>query len=123
MRRFVDPVLGQLRRPHGALAPATARLLNLVNRPINRWAIRSLALKGSEDVLDVGFGGGVGLEMVFRRLTRGRAIGIDISLEMAQGAQIRFAHHAAAGRLQVLTADVAAIPFAHESFDRVYSVT
>ena len=61
----------------------------------------------------VGFGGGVGLEMVGARLTDGRVTGIDISAEMAR---------AAAERFRVVRADVAAIPFADGSFDRVYSV-
>ncbi len=122
MRRFVDPVLGQLRRPHGPLAPVTARLLNVVNRPINSWAVATLDLSGSEDVLDIGFGGGVGLGMVLRRLTTGRATGIDISDEMVREAPNRFPREIATGRLRVACGDVAALPFDDASFDRVYSV-
>jgi arsenite methyltransferase len=120
--RILDPVLGQLRKPHGPLAPVTARVLNLVNQPINRWTIGSLDLNGDEDVLDVGFGGGVGLALVLRRLTSGRAAGIDISEEMLQGARERFSKEMATKRLVVSRADVAAIPFADGSFDRAYTV-
>ena len=122
MRRIVEPVVSQFRQPHGPLAPATARLLNLINNPLNRWTVRTLELAGDEDVLDVGFGGGVGLGLVLRRLTNGRATGFDLSEEMASGARRRFASAIATGRLALARADVAAIPFADGSFDRVYSV-
>jgi SAM-dependent methyltransferase len=122
MGRITDPVLGQLRHPRGPLAPATARLLNLVNQPLNRFTVRTLELSGAEDVLDVGFGGGVGIGLVLQRLTTGRVAGIDISDEMADRARDRFADAVANGRLVLARADVAAIPFADGSFDRVYTV-
>ena len=112
MRRRV-PVLGQLAHPQGVLAPATGFMLNIVNRPINRWATGSLQLSGTEHVLDVGFGGGIGLEMVRPQLSTGRLVGVDISAEMVERAAPRFV---------VLPADVAALPFADASFDRAYSV-
>jgi arsenite methyltransferase len=122
MRRLVDPVLGQLRRPHGPLAPLTARILNVVNRPINRFAVGALQLSGHENVLDVGFGGGVGLTLVLNRLTTGRVAGIDISQEMVRRARESFGDVIAAGRLRVVGASVEAIPFADESFDHAYTV-
>lgn len=115
-------MLGQLRKPHGPLAPVTARVLNVVNQPINRWTIGALGLTGAEDVLDVGFGGGLGLGMVLRRLTRGRVAGIDISEEMVFGARKRFAEEIATERLTVTQAAVEAIPFEDGSFDRAYTV-
>lgn len=121
MRRRV-PVLGQLAHPRGVLAPATGFLLNIVNRPINRWATGSLELTGSEDVLDVGFGGGIGLELVSRRLTSGRLFGVDISEEMADRAARRFADDPPSGSARVLVGDVSQLPFADASFDRAYSV-
>lgn len=121
MRRRV-PVLGQLAHPRGVLAPATGFLLNIVNRPINRWATGSLELTGSEDVLDVGFGGGIGLELVSRGLTSGRLFGVDISEEMADRAARRFADDPPSGSARVLVGDVSQLPFADASFDRAYSV-
>jgi arsenite methyltransferase len=116
------PVLGQLAHPRGVLAPATGFILNIVNRPINRWTVGSLQLTGSEEILDVGFGGGVGLDLVHRRLTSGHVVGVDISEEMVDSAAIRFVQDPRAGNVRVLRADVSALPFAASSFDRAYSV-
>lgn len=122
MQRRRVPVLGQLAHPRGVLAPATGFILNIVNRPINRWTVGALELSGSEEVLDVGFGGGVGLEMVVPRLTTGHVVGVDISEEMVHGVARRLAEHPSGGRARVIRADVSSLPFAAGSFDRAYSV-
>lgn len=122
MRRRALPVVGQLAHPRGVLAPATGFVLNIVNRPINRWTVGSLLLTGSEEILDVGFGGGVGLDLVHRRLTSGHVVGVDISEEMVDSAAMRFVQDPRARNVRVLRADVSALPFAASSFDRAYSV-
>lgn len=122
MQRFTNPILGQLRRPHGPLAPVTAAVLNVVNRPINRWAVSALELDGSEDVLDVGFGGGVGISLVLDRLSTGRLTGIEISEEMLRRGREQFVDEIGRGVLRLLKASVDAVPLADDSFDRVYTV-
>jgi SAM-dependent methyltransferase len=113
--------MGQLGRPHGAAAPATAAVLNAVNRRINRAAVEALAVQPGYRVLDVGFGGGVGLSLVLRT-PAGRVMGIDISPEMVERARARFANAIAAGRLEVERAGVEDIPADSGSFDAVYAV-
>lgn len=119
---MIEPIVGQLRRPNGPLAPVTAAVLNVVNRPINRWAVGALRLTGDEEVLDVGFGGGVGLALVLARLPAGRVTGIDISEEMVQRGASRFRPEMAERRVRLLRAGVEAMPFAESSFDRAYTV-
>jgi arsenite methyltransferase len=121
VRRATDLVMGQLGRPHGALAPLTAALLNRVNRRINRAAVEALAIAPAERVLDVGFGGGVGLALALRT-SAGRVVGIDISSEMVERARARLAGAIGAGRLELMQAGVDAIPAGAGDFDAVYTV-
>src|SRR5687768_4120467 len=120
-RRVTDVVMGQLGRPHGVLAPVIAAGLNGVNRRINRAAVEALAIAPAERVLDVGFGGGVGLALVLRT-SAGRVMGIDISSEMVERARVRLAGAVAAGRLELMQAGVDAIPAGAGDFDAVYTV-
>jgi arsenite methyltransferase len=74
MKRLNDLLVSQLARPHGLLTGPMSALLNRGNRLITAHTIGALDLQPGEAVLEVGFGGGVGLDMVLAARAR-RAAG------------------------------------------------
>lgn len=86
-----------------------------------------LGLRGDEDVLDVGCGRGLLLIGAAKRLPRGRAVGVDIWSQTDQSDNRRSATLAnadaegVAERVEVLDADMRALPFEDASFDAVVS--
>ncbi|MDP3968795.1 MAG: methyltransferase domain-containing protein [Nocardioides sp.] len=108
----------QLGGPSGALGVVVARMLNKGNRPTITAAAGALELTGSEEVADIGFGGGLGLELLLDA-TRdgGRVHGVDPSPDMLTRA--RKAHHeeVAAGRLALHEAGMEALPIADGALD------
>lgn len=83
-------------------------------------------LSGNEELLDLGCGRGAVLIAAARRLTSGRAIGVDLWTREQSGnsPEATLANAAAAGvadRVEVPTADMTALPFADGSFDVVTS--
>jgi cyclopropane fatty-acyl-phospholipid synthase-like methyltransferase len=86
-----------------------------------------LGLRGDERVLDLGCGRGAVLTAVARRLTTGRATGIDIwnTLDQSGNAKNVTERNArlegVADRVAVETADMRALPFPDASFDLVVS--
>ena len=86
-----------------------------------------LALRGDEDLLDVGCGRGLLLLGAAKRLPRGRAVGIDLWSAKDQSDNRRSATLAnaeaegVADRVEVLDGDMRALPFADGSFDVVVS--
>lgn len=93
-----------------------------------RELTQKIALKGDEQVLDVGCGRGLFLIELAKRLPLGKAYGIDLwldpdqqptnGLEIAvQNAQIE----GVASRIELKTADMQAIPFPDSQFDWVVS--
>jgi arsenite methyltransferase len=86
-----------------------------------------LGLRGDEDVLDVGCGRGLLLIGAARRLAGGRAVGVDVWSAADQSGNSRAATLAnaesegVADRVEVVDADMRALPFADASFDAVVS--
>ncbi len=93
------------------------------------WAalLDDLKLRGDERVLDMGCGRGAVLTMVARRLTTGRAIGIDLwnTNDQSGNAMDATARNASLEgvreRIDIATGDMRAMPFADASFDVVVS--
>jgi SAM-dependent methyltransferase len=86
-----------------------------------------LQLRGDERVLDIGCGRGAVLTAVARRLTTGRATGIDIWSTLDQSGNAKqvternAAREGVADRVAIETGDMRALPFADASFDLVVS--
>lgn len=110
----------QLARPSGWFGrEVMTRLLNRGNQRLITATLAELELGPSAHLLDVGFGGGLALELAHRRGVR-RLAGIDPS-EVAV-ARLR----ARAGRLPGATLDLhlgtaESLPFADQAFDAVVS--
>lgn len=105
----------QLRRPEGLLGRVVAFGLNRGNRPANARAVELLEVQRAHRVLDVGFGGGVGLELL-RAASPASVAGVDHSGDAVRAARKRFPD----ARLE--QASVEALPFEDAAFDRVLSV-
>jgi arsenite methyltransferase len=86
-----------------------------------------LGLRGDEQVLDLGCGRGAVLLLAARRLTTGRALGVDLwrradqSGNSAEATRRNARAEGVADRVALVTADMAALPFAEGSFDVVLS--
>jgi len=89
--------------------------------------VDQLPLRGSERVLDLGCGRGAVLLSVAKRLTSGRAVGVDLwsrvdqSGNSARALRRNAAAEAVAGRIEPLTADMRALPFPADTFDLIVS--
>jgi ubiquinone/menaquinone biosynthesis C-methylase UbiE len=90
--------------------------------------VAALALKGHEQVLDAGCGRGLALIACAKKLTTGKATGIDLWAAKDQSnnnPQATLANAAAEGvtnRVTVETGDITQLPFADASFDAVISM-
>ncbi len=113
--RLRDVLVSQLAKPHGVLTGPISRLLNRGNRLITAHTLGALELTDESAVLEVGFGGGVGLEMVMEHVPEARLVGIDLSDDVVRRARKRFP------TLDLRQASADALPFEAE-FDAVFAV-
>jgi arsenite methyltransferase len=110
----------QLSRPSGRFGRLVAFVMNRGNRRINVRAVELLQPRRDERVLDLGFGGGLGLDLLLDRTDH--VVGVDRAGDMVAAARAARADAVASGRLTLLEGDVSAPPLADDSVDGIVTV-
>ncbi len=122
-RRMLATVAGQLGRPHGLVGRGVAVLLNRGNRQAVARAVDAAEATAGQAVADIGFGGGLGLELLLHRVgQRGTVYGVEVAEDMLARARGRFATQSAAGQMRLVNGSLTALPLDDESLDAAISV-
>ena len=125
MRRFFDRWLSaQAARPSGICAPLVGRWLERENRLLNDAALRVLAARPDEHLLELGCGPGQTLDELAGRGVE-QLTAVDVSPAMVRRARRRSRRLRAlvrAGRVDIRRAAVEALPFAAGRFDAALAV-
>lgn len=113
----------QLGNPTGWRGRMVAIMLNRANRGLTANAVDALALQPGAVAADLGFGGGVGLDLLLVRVgSQGRVEGIDLSPTMVDRAARRFRREIAAGRLRLQTGSITSLPLADGSIEGAITI-
>ncbi|TPV93717.1 MAG: class I SAM-dependent methyltransferase [Myxococcales bacterium FL481] len=100
--------------PRGLVGWLAGSLMARLNRPTAEQMVRRLKLSGSEDVLEVGVGPGLGLELLHPGARR--LCGVDPSPTMVRMASCRVP------AAEVRETGVSSLPWGDASFDRICSM-
>src|SRR6476469_9081276 len=97
-------LISQFHRPRGVVGRAVGWFMahRGSNRQRNIWVVSILDIQPTDRVLEVGFGPGIAIAELARRVTRGRVYGIDHSEVMVRQATRRNAAAVRAGRVELL---------------------
>jgi len=121
--RFFSMVAGQLGRPHGILSPFVARTLNRGNERIIAAAVDSAEIPRGAVTADIGFGGGVGLQLLLDRVgDDGVVHGIEIAEDMLRRARSQFGRDVASGRLRLSSGSLTEVPLEDNSVDALITL-
>ena len=118
VERALAALARQLGEPSGFAGRVVGRLLNRGNRSV---VVAAVAATGpAADVADVGFGGGVGLDLL---LDCDSAVvhGVEMSETMLTEAKRRFADHIASGRLRLYSGRMESLPLEDSALDAIIS--
>ncbi|MFD4367979.1 class I SAM-dependent methyltransferase [Rhodococcus sp. NPDC058521] len=121
--RVLAALACQLGQPTGFAGRVVGRLLNRGNRSAVIAAVESADVADRDAIVaDIGFGGGVGLEVLLRSVgPTGSVHGVEMSATMLAEAAHRFAHDISIGRLYLHEARMERLPFADASLDAIVS--
>jgi arsenite methyltransferase len=112
-------VAAQLRQPTGRFGRwVMTRLLNRGNAELIEGAVGALALERNQSFMDLGFGGGLALKLAATR-TDAPLWGVDFSPDVVLEGVRRFEGMIRAGRMNLICADVAELPFRDGLIDAI----
>lgn len=121
--RVLAGFASQLGKPTGLRGRFVGRMLNRANRGTTAVAIDALELEPGATAADLGFGGGVGLELLLERVgSKGHVLGVDISPTMLSRASGRFKREIASGRLDLQTGSITQLPLKDASLDGAITI-
>jgi SAM-dependent methyltransferase len=123
MTALINNILdAQYRRPSGPIGWWVGRRMAQQHRTENAWTVALLEPQPADNILEVGFGPGIALEMLARQVTSGRISGIDYSAAMVATASRRNRTAIRAGRMELHLSEAAHLPFTAAAFDKVYTI-
>lgn len=112
----------QFGKPEGFLGLFAGMLMATVGAEKNKWTISLLSIKKDDNVLEVGFGPGIGMELASKVSEEGKVVGIDYSEKMLQQARKRNKQAVQEGKVELMLADVQNLPSFNLRFDKVFSI-
>ena len=110
----------QLGHPRGRFGRLVASVLNRRNASDVRAAVAAVPVRPGDVLADIGFGGGLGLELLLRRLPGGdggRVHGVDVSETMVAAASRHFRRSVADGRLRLHVGAMEGLPLPDSAVD------
>jgi ubiquinone/menaquinone biosynthesis C-methylase UbiE len=86
------------------------------------WVIGLLDIRPTDRILEIGFGRGVGIQLLAERASAGRISGIDALPEMLGQATARNREAISSGRVRLELGSADRLPFADASFETVLAI-
>jgi ubiquinone/menaquinone biosynthesis C-methylase UbiE len=108
--------------PRGALGRLGGVIMARTNAKAAMEVVDLLDIRPSDKVLEVGFGPGVGIQLLAERASAGHVAGIDLSGEMREQAVARNAAAVRGGRVDLRRGSVEALPFPDAMFDHAVAI-
>src|SRR5262249_60004767 len=109
-------------RPEGVLGKLGGVIMAWTNRAIAARVVELLNIQPSDIVLEVGFGPGIGIQLLAEKAMSGEVAGIDCSEEMIKQATARNAAAVECRRVELQLGSVERLPFANETFDKALAI-
>ena len=109
-------------RPEGIMGRVGGIVMARTNRKCAAWVTDLLEIKPNDKVLEVGFGPGVGIELLAKAIPAGEISGVDFSVEMVDQAIARNKQAIEKGRVNLRHGSVECLPYEGNSFDKALAI-
>ena len=110
-------IFDNMRKPKGKLGNLQLKSMNKEHTPVSLWGLKHLDIKKEDMILDIGCGGGININRMAK--TAKKVYGVDYSIESVKLSRQVNQDYINEGKVEVLEANVASLPFEDETFDIV----
>jgi ubiquinone/menaquinone biosynthesis C-methylase UbiE len=119
-----NEIMSQFGNPQGFLGRIAGFIMShrSSNRERINWSVSLLDVQPESNVLEIGFGPGIGIKLLSSKVSEGMVFGIDRSPLMAKVATRRNEKAIKAGRVVLKVASISAFPELGRKIDRVLDI-
>lgn len=112
----------QLRKPSGLFGRVVSRMMNARNRKFYLRIISEMRIQNGDRVYEIGFGPGIGIQMIADSITGCTISGIDFSELMVKMATKRNKRFIDEGRVKLNYGDLITADTSGERYDKIFCV-
>lgn len=121
MSKFSEYIGSQFGNPRGVVGSVCCLIMNIINNAMYRDVMSNMRLSEQSKVLDVGYGNGYLIKMLYKRY-HPDIYGIDISEDMRLSAEKRNRRAVESGKVHLTVGDCCRLEYGDDFFDAVTSV-
>ncbi|ETT86770.1 class I SAM-dependent methyltransferase [Viridibacillus sp. FSL R5-0477] len=114
---LLNQLIEQAKNPRGIIGSIMLRIMNSAHTSMNQWALEKVKVKESAVILDIGCGGGKTIQLLSKRNTSGKIVGIDYSEQAVKDSIRANKQDVEKGKVNILQASVTDMPFSNNTFD------
>lgn len=121
MNKFSKYISSQFKNPRGIGGVIISIIQNVINKAMYKRAVSLINLQANENILDIGYGNGHLLEMIYRK-NPVNMYGIDISSDAKDMATKKNKKADSVGQLHLKVGDCCDLPYEDDMFAAVTSI-
>lgn len=110
----------QFRKPTGFFGSIVARIMVKGNRPVYETLLKYMNVEEGDRLLEIGYGPGVGINLIMERYNPGGIYGVDFSELMCAKAAVRNKKHVESGKVKLTFGDFITAEVKEKDFDKIY---
>lgn len=118
----VPLLMNDFEKPDGFLGEIAAQYMTAEYLSVNMWAVHTLDVQPTDKVLEVGFGPGVAIQEMTKRVPNSHIVGIDYSELMLARAKERNLQAIQEGRVDLMYGNVSDLPSFDVTFDKIIAI-
>lgn len=120
--KLMNYLIEQCRNPTGFIGNRMIEIWNKIFSQMALWGLSHTDIKDSDVILEIGFGGGVIINYLAKKINKGKIYGVDISNASLQKSIKLNKTYIKKGTVELLNCPVEEMSFPEKKFDKIFAI-